>query len=188
MLLLRPLPCGKVNTDQVVLNRRYFACPNILNDDFIEPPRRYRFIDWIDRVSPPEDDFRAIIPPEVVSIKYRLVASTGGSIHSEFLNGPSIQSAIVMIVARLQPPLTMQHMGGDTFPANKDDAFTWIDSDVPNYAGEPVTEAETLNEYMRRKNDPKDVCLNCALIINFLMNVIIFYLIEIPLHIKITWQ
>uniref|UniRef100_A0A0D9W3U9 GRF-type domain-containing protein n=1 Tax=Leersia perrieri TaxID=77586 RepID=A0A0D9W3U9_9ORYZ len=49
--------------------------------------------------------------------------------------------------------------------ANKDDAFTanptrcvfvqWIDNDVPNYAGEPVTEVETSNEYMHmhRKNE-----------------------------------
>ena len=46
-----------------------------------------------------------------------LLASTGGSIHSESLNGPSVQSAIVMIVARLQRPLKMQRMGGDIFRA-----------------------------------------------------------------------
>uniref|UniRef100_A0A0D9VUZ1 Uncharacterized protein n=1 Tax=Leersia perrieri TaxID=77586 RepID=A0A0D9VUZ1_9ORYZ len=58
----------------------------------------------------------------------------------------------------------MQRMGGHIFPALTKmmhlrylpsiNLFSiWIENDVPNYAGELVTEAETSNEYIRRRNE-----------------------------------
>uniref|UniRef100_I1R535 GRF-type domain-containing protein n=1 Tax=Oryza glaberrima TaxID=4538 RepID=I1R535_ORYGL len=64
------------------LGRRFFVCPNILDDDFMEPPRRCQYREWIDirRVlTPPSRVVQLELPEQYRVTKTRFERGEGSS-------------------------------------------------------------------------------------------------------------
>nr|BAD32969.1 hypothetical protein [Oryza sativa Japonica Group] len=64
------------------LGRRFFVCPNILDDDFMEPPRRCQYREWIDTkrvLTPPSRVVQLELPEQYRVTKARFERGEGSS-------------------------------------------------------------------------------------------------------------
>uniref|UniRef100_I1R0P2 GRF-type domain-containing protein n=1 Tax=Oryza glaberrima TaxID=4538 RepID=I1R0P2_ORYGL len=64
------------------LGRRFFVCPNILDDDFMEPPRRCQYKEWIDTrrvLTPPSRVVQLELPEQYRVTKARFERGEGSS-------------------------------------------------------------------------------------------------------------
>uniref|UniRef100_A0A0D9WYF5 Uncharacterized protein n=1 Tax=Leersia perrieri TaxID=77586 RepID=A0A0D9WYF5_9ORYZ len=93
-------------------------------------------------VSPPKDDFGAIIPPKVVSMYIQAKAEYEQKRTNPLRIPKWSERPKFYCIDRCKVTTSFDNATHGTryfSCANKDDAFTWIDGDVPKYAGGPVT-------------------------------------------------